>query len=502
MLSATVERNCISVYFRLIGFFSFAPKVQFNEMMISIVTVLGVGCTAEQGSTGMTTKESEMNDLDPNCGLEYHQQGQDQNGSSSPGKKTSLFGRIKDRTRNKVSQIKSKVGMKMSGSTPSESLEQDQGVAADDDKSVEEEEDTTKEDVEDTSPPAPTTPSSNTEQETAPASTEFSAGVQEDQAKPELETHTPPQMQDSNGATQGDDQSHDIVNKAAGGAHGLKDAAYGNVAPAAAAVGYEKLLTGSGKKTPQDSNIPNDDDDTSGSQEKAQEFGHSSPDDSHDETIDGVNSAVGNTTAYTQAATDKTKEEAAAGVGNGTTDDTTGPVAADTTKDCAGAVADTAKDQSASATGDIDGSTTDESSEGHVQAATDSAKKDGQQAVDSTAASSAQDDPQKEVGFLGRFSDLIFGKKLPEHETATDTDTETKGFFSFSYCKSVNWKLKHKIHWNFIAIIIFCKSSLHLLWVCFNEVGIRICVLYNFQDGIVALHSRVVSCQNRELVIL
>jgi hypothetical protein len=404
-------------------FLQFAPKVQFNEMMISIVTVLGVGCTAEQGSTGMTTKESEseMNDLDPNCGLEYHQHGQDQNGSSSPGKKTSLFGRIKDRTRNKVSQIKSKVGMKTSGSTPSESLEQDQGVAADDDKSVEEEEDTTKEDVEDTSPPAPTTPS-NTEQETAPASTEFGAGVQEDQAKPELETHTPLQMQDSNGATQGEDQSHDTVNKAAGGAHGLKDAAYGTIAAAAAAVGYDKLLTGSGKKTPQDSNIPNDDDDTSGSQEKAQENGHNSPDASHDETIDGVNSAVGNTTGYTQAATDKTKEEAAAGVGNGTTDDTTGPVAADTTKD-----------QSASATGDIDGSTTDESSEGHVQAATDSAKKYGQQADDSTDASSAQDDPQKEVGFLGRFTDLIFGKKLPEHETATTTDTDTKttGFFFF-----------------------------------------------------------------------
>jgi hypothetical protein len=437
MLSATVDRNCISVHFRWIGFFSFAPKVQFNEMMISIVTVLGVGCTAQQGSTGMTTKESEMNDLDPNSGLEYHQQGQDQNGSSSPGKKTSLFGRMKDRTRNKVSQMKSKVGMKMSGSTPSESLEQDQGVAADDDKSVEEEEDTTKEDVEDTSPPAPATPSSNTEQETAPASTEAGAGVQEDQsedqAKPEIETHTPLQMQDSNGATQGEDQSHDTVNKAAGGAHGLKDAAYGTVAPAAAAVGYDKVLTGSGKKTPQDSNIPNDDDDTSGSQEKAQEFGHSSADASHDETIDGVNSAVGNTTAYTQAATDKTKEETAAGVGNGTTDDTNGLVAADTTKDCAGSVADTAKDQSASPTGDIDGSTTDESSEGHVQAATDSAKKDGQQAVDSTAASSAQDDPQKEVGFLGRFTDLIFGKKLPEHETATTTDTDTKttGFFFF-----------------------------------------------------------------------
>jgi hypothetical protein len=108
-------------------------------------------------------------------------------------------------------------------------------------------------------------------------------------------------------------------------------------------------------------------------------------------------------------------------------------VAADTTKDCAGSVTDTAKDQSASATGDIDGSTTDESSEGHVQAATDSAKKDGQQAVDSTAASSAQDDPQKEVGFLGRFTDLIFGKKLPEHETATTTDIDTKttGFFFF-----------------------------------------------------------------------
>lgn len=437
MLSATVERNCISVYFRWIGFFSFAPKVQFNEMMISIVTVLGVGCTAEQGSTGMTTKESEMNDLDPNCGLEYHHEGQDQNSSSSPGKKTSLFGRIKDKTRNKVSQMKSKVGMKMSGSTPSDSLEQDQGVAADDDKSVEEEEDTTKEDVEDTSPRAPTTPSSNTEQETAPASTEFGTGVQEDQsedqAKPELETHTPQQMQDSNGATQGEDQSHDTVNKAAGGAHGLKDAAYGTVAAPAAAVGYDKLLTGSGKKTPQDSNIPNDDDDTSGSQEKAQENGHSSPDASHDETIDGVNSAVGNTTAYTQAATDNTKEEAAPGVGNGTTDGTTGPVAADTTKDSTGSVADTAKDQSASATGDIDGSTTDESSEGHVQAATDSAKKDGQQADDSTAASSAQDDPQKEVGFLGRFTDLIFGKKLPEHETATttDTDTETTGFFFF-----------------------------------------------------------------------
>jgi hypothetical protein len=437
MLSATVERNCISVYFRWIGFFSFAPKVQFNEMMISIVTVLGVGCTAEQGSTGMTTKESEMNDLDPNCGLEYHHEGQDQNSSSSPGKKTSLFGRIKDKTRNKVSQMKSKVGMKMSGSTPSDSLEQDQGVAADDDKSVEEEEDTTKEDVEDTSPRTPTTPSSNTEQETAPASTESGAGVQEDQsedqAKPELETHTPQQMQDSNGATQGEDQSHDTVNKAAGGAHGLKDAAYGTVAPAAAAVGYDKLLTGSGKKTPQDSNIPNDDDDTSGSQEKAQENGHSSPDASHDETKDGVNSAVGNNTAYTQAATDKTKEEAAPGVGNGTTDGTTGPVAADTTKDSAGPVADTAKDQSASATGNIDGSTTDETSEGHVQAATDSAKKDGQQADDSTAASSAQDDPQKEVGFLGRFTDLIFGKKLPEHETATttDTDTETTGFFFF-----------------------------------------------------------------------
>lgn len=438
MLSATVERNCISVYFRWIGFFSFAPKVQFNEMMISIVMVLGVGCTAEQGRTGMTTKESEMNDLDPNSGLEYHQQGQDQNSSSSPDKKTSLFGRIKDRTRNKVSQIKSKVGMKMSGSTPSESLEQDQeGVTADDDKSVEEEEDTTKEDVEDTSPPAPTTPSSNTEQETAPASTETGAGVQEDQsedqAKPELETHTP--LQDSNGATQGEDQSHDTVNKEAGGAHGLKDAAYGTVAPAAAAVGYDKLLTGSGEKTPQDSNIPNDDDDTSGSQEKAQEFGHSSPNASHDDTIDGVNSAVGNTTAYTQAATDKTKEEAAAGVGNGTTDDTTGPVAADTTKDYAGSVADTAKDQSASATGDIDGSTTDESSEGHVQVASDSAKKYGQQADDSTAASSAQDDPQKEVGFLGRFTDLIFGKKLPEHETATttDTDTETTGFFFLSH---------------------------------------------------------------------
>jgi hypothetical protein len=380
----------------------------------------------------MTTKESEMNDLDPNCGLEYHHEGQDQNSSSSPGKKTSLFGRIKDKTRNKVSQIKSKVGMKMSGSTPSDSLEQNQGVAADDDKSVEEEEDTTKEDVEDTSPRAPTTPSSKTEQETAPAPTEFGAGVQEDQsedqAKPELETHTQ-QMQDSNGATQGEDQSHDTDNKAAGGAHGLKDAAYGTVAAAAAAVGYDKLLTGAGKKTPQDSNIPNDDDDTSGSQEKAQENGHSSPDASHDETIDGVNSAVGNTTPYTQAGTDKTKEEAAAGVGNGTTDDTTGPVAADTTKDCAGSVADTAKNQSASATGDIDGSTNDESSEGHVQAATDSAKKDGQQADDSTAASSAQDDPQKEVGFLGRFTDLIFGKKLPEHETATatDTDTETTG---------------------------------------------------------------------------
>jgi hypothetical protein len=63
----------------------------------------------------MTTNESDMN-LDTNS-EEY---------TGGSGKKTSLFGKLKDKTKNKVSQIKSKVGKKKSGGTPSDgSIESD-----------------------------------------------------------------------------------------------------------------------------------------------------------------------------------------------------------------------------------------------------------------------------------------------------------------------------------------------------------------------------------------
>ncbi len=73
--------------------------------------------------------------------------------------------------------------------------------------------------------------------------------------------------QDSNGATPAGDQSY--TDKAARGAQGLRDAAYGAAGAAAGAVGYDKL-TKSGK-TDQDTNTPQDD--TPGVQEKAQDLG-------------------------------------------------------------------------------------------------------------------------------------------------------------------------------------------------------------------------------------
>ncbi len=73
--------------------------------------------------------------------------------------------------------------------------------------------------------------------------------------------------QDSSGATPADNQSY--TDKAARGAQGLRDAAYGTAGAAAGAVGYDKL-TESGK-TDQDTNTPQDD--TPGVQEKAQDLG-------------------------------------------------------------------------------------------------------------------------------------------------------------------------------------------------------------------------------------
>ncbi len=70
---------------------------------------------AAERDTGMTTNESDMN-LDTNS-EEY---------TGGSGKKTSMFGKLKDKTKNKVSQIKSKVGKKKSGGTPSDgSIESD-----------------------------------------------------------------------------------------------------------------------------------------------------------------------------------------------------------------------------------------------------------------------------------------------------------------------------------------------------------------------------------------
>lgn len=73
--------------------------------------------------------------------------------------------------------------------------------------------------------------------------------------------------QDSSGATPAGDQSY--TDKAARGAQGLRDAAYGTAGAAAGAVGYHKL-TESGK-TDHDTNTPQDD--TPGVQEKAQDLG-------------------------------------------------------------------------------------------------------------------------------------------------------------------------------------------------------------------------------------
>lgn len=73
--------------------------------------------------------------------------------------------------------------------------------------------------------------------------------------------------QDSSGAIPAENQSY--TDKAARGAQGLRDAAYGTAGAAAGAVGYDKL-TESGK-TDQDTNTTQDD--TPGVQEKAQDLG-------------------------------------------------------------------------------------------------------------------------------------------------------------------------------------------------------------------------------------
>jgi hypothetical protein len=339
--------------------------------------------------------------------------------------------------------------------------------------------------------------------------------------------------QDSSGATPAGDQSY--TDKAARGAQGLRDAAYGTAGAAAGAVGYHKL-TESGK-TDQDTNTPQDD--TPGVQEKAQDLGQqashgandaantvgdkanegvtqaqeSIPDvpasateagnqakdavagkanesnnatgDSQtytekavetaaavtgaaaatlglDKASDGtsvadktkgyLNSAIDNTKGYAQAATDKSKE-------SGTTQGTTG------------SVMDSTKDKVASATGAVQGAaqSTYDSSKGYVQSATDTSKDYASRTADQAAGardtavdkvtpkdehkalsdkvtdtisnfpaqvkdsvtgavqgvnspSAAHDDPHKEAGLLGRFTDLLFGKK-PENATETTGET-------------------------------------------------------------------------------
>lgn len=47
----------------------------------------------------------------------------------------------------------------------------------------------------------------------------------------------------------------------------------------------------------------------------------------------------------------------------------------------------------------------------------------------SPPATAHQNDSPKENGLLGRFTDLIFGKKLPEHDESEKTTTETSGIF-------------------------------------------------------------------------
>ncbi|CAM6037250.1 unnamed protein product [Sphagnum compactum] len=564
--------------------------------------------TPAERDTGMTTNESDMN-LDTNS-EEY---------TGGSGKKTSLFGKLKDKTKNKVSQIKSKVGKKKSGGTPSdgsiesdspaESHENDDERDPDEDEGEEEETSTDLPTGAEDAPPAPTTPS-NTEPTTAPDSTiestpqnvdDFGSG----QPEPKPEAETPPEStprslepeeklsgtdttatedpaapssgqsetsgypesdeppkagggdkfedvnaenqdssaaqqpqdaaldQDSSGATPAENQSY--TDKAARGAQGLRDAAYGTAGAAAGALGYDKL-TESGK-TDQDTNTPQDD--TPGVQEKAQDLGQqafhgasdaantvgdkanegvtqaqeSSPDvpasateagnqakdavagksdqlnnatgDSQtytdkavetaaavtgaaaatvglDKASDGtsvadktkgyVNSAIDNTKGYAQAATDKSKES---GITQGTT----------------GSVIDSTKDKIASATGAVQDAaqSTYDSSKDYVQSATDTSKDYASRTADQAAAardtavdkvtpkdehkaladkvtdtisnlpaqvkdsvtgavqgvtspSGAQDDPHKEAGLLGRFTDLLFGKK-PENATETTGET-------------------------------------------------------------------------------
>jgi hypothetical protein len=171
-----------------------------------------------------------------------------------------------------------------------------------------------------------------------------------------------------------------------------------------------------------------------------------------DKTKGYLNSAVDNTKGYAQAATDKSKE-------SGTTQGTTG------------SVTDSTKDKVASATGAVQDAaqSTYDSSKGYVQSATDISKDYASRTADQAAAardtaidkvtpkdehkalsdkvtdtisnfpaqvkdsvtgavqgvhspSAAQDDPHKEAGLLGRFTDLLFGKK-PENATETTGET-------------------------------------------------------------------------------
>jgi hypothetical protein len=171
-----------------------------------------------------------------------------------------------------------------------------------------------------------------------------------------------------------------------------------------------------------------------------------------DKTKGYLNSAIDNTKGYAQAATDKSKESG-------------------TTQGTAGSVMDSIKDKVASATGTVQDAaqSTYDSSKGYVQSATDTSKDYASRTADQTAAardtavdkvtpkdehkaladkvtdtisnlpaqvkdsvtgavqgvnspSAAQDDPQKEAGFLGRFTDLLFGKK-PENATETTGET-------------------------------------------------------------------------------
>ncbi|KAH9560992.1 hypothetical protein CY35_06G138700 [Sphagnum magellanicum] len=160
----------------------------------------------------------QYDDPAPTSGLDLDPNSAEDQGENHPGKKTSFFGKLKDKTRDKVSKIKNRVTKKKSGgsagdgSTPSESPSESHDndeAGPDDNDEEEEEEDHSKElpaSDEHEPPPAPTTPSI-TEPETVPASTpleseeegqtksaqEFTPSVDEvSNGQPEHETQTPP----------------------------------------------------------------------------------------------------------------------------------------------------------------------------------------------------------------------------------------------------------------------------------------------------------------------